>query len=122
MQKARLLTRIVLVAAFAALTVTGCMQTGDPKTCILGKWHADNGLSVQFYKTGRMVLRYPAQSAFSGKEDVGRWRIMPDNTIKVTPEGTDDSRVCSVSFLDGDRMLVRGSNGSSLVFTHLSQD
>jgi hypothetical protein len=38
-----------------------------------------------------------------------------DNTSKVTPEGTDDSRRCSVSFLDGDRLRVKGSNGAALI-------
>jgi len=111
--------KALALAMMLTFSLAACAPKVEPSRRILGKWRADDGFTVQFFENGTMVLSYAPQSKFHGKQDAGIWTLMAGNKIKVSAEGFNEpSHDCAVTFLEGDRLLVKGSDGVALCMTH----
>jgi hypothetical protein len=99
--------------------LSACDPWSSPRQRILGKWEADNGLSVQFQENGAMLLNYPSTSLFGRRQDTGKWAMNANNEIRFTPEGSGRAGYCRVIFVEDDCILVTGSDGTRLRMRHL---
>jgi hypothetical protein len=108
---------LLLVVALA-VGLAACAPSVEPSQRILGKWRSNDGLAVQFFENGRMELTYPSEGQLGGSHDSGIWILTPDHKIKVSPEGgTEACALCDITFLDGNRLLVKGQDGASVSMT-----